>query len=366
MPDTATRSLRRFLALTSVSALAALGLIPAVPAAACACGVTATPGGESYPVLAETATIVAREGSQDLYMSLNFSGLSDETGLVIPTPNPAKVTVAPDTIDQETRRITAPEYRESVHFFPRNSDGAVESPSPAEVGAPEVLERTRLGPLEATTIRAKDSSGLRDWLEENDYSIDSSAQPILEEYVAKGWDFMALKLVGDEPLSTIDTLRFSFDSDEVVYPMRLSSNAGSRQLVRVTVVSETRMDPTDPTGSRGELTFAGRVSLSSIRDQDARDALEASLGSGPSARPYVTSWRWNGLDPAAITSDFAFSPAPEDDYREVIVNSQLLSLAGIPLGYVLIGVGVVVVAGAAVGLSVAVGLRSAARQRRPT
>ena len=91
---------------------------------------------------------------------------------------------------------------------------------------PSCSIRCSSGRCEATTLEAVDATGLTEWLDTNGYAIRDEIAALLDEYVEKGWYFVALKLTSDVPLDGgLDPIRFTFDSDELVYPMALSKAA---------------------------------------------------------------------------------------------------------------------------------------------
>ncbi len=95
--------------------------------------------------------------------------------------------------------------------------------------------------MEATTLEAADATGLTEWLDSNGYAIRDEIAALLEEYVEKGWYFVALKLTSTVPLEGgLDPIAFTFDSDELVYPMALSQAATGPQLARLYVFQDHR------------------------------------------------------------------------------------------------------------------------------
>lgn len=228
-----TARLRRLLA----AALLATGLVvtPAAPAAACACGGVAPTPGSEVSVGREHAIVSWREGVQQLDLLLGVLSTDSETGLVFPTPSPATVSLG-DLADFEAiDRVTTPRRVEVPDWWSAPRDGS------AGGAPPEVLDRVRLGPIEAVTLAASDAAGLESWLAANSYGLAPAVAELLDGYVARGWFFVALKLTGDAPLDgELDPIRFTFEADAPVYPLELSRAATSPQTVRLFVFDDHR------------------------------------------------------------------------------------------------------------------------------
>lgn len=226
---------RRYLAVVPIAAIL-LGLQISSPAMACACGAPAPRPGQDVVVDKELA-ILSWDGDQErIELLLDMLTEADDVGLIFPTPAPATVTAG----DRETfagiEEAIAPKQVVVDDWWSTGGDGATAGGAP-----PTVLDTVQLGPVQATTLAADDAQGLTDWLDENGYGIRDEIQEGLQEYVDKGWYFVALKLTADAPLDgMLDPVRFTFDSDQLVYPMALSKRAETLQQARLYIVQDHR------------------------------------------------------------------------------------------------------------------------------
>ncbi len=87
------------------------------------------------------------------------------------------------------------------------------------------LSSSRVGAFETKTISAKTTSGLLDWLRENGFSVSSNTEPVIADYVKRGWVFVASELSRDQTdagTNAIHPLSFKFPTEQPVYPMRLT------------------------------------------------------------------------------------------------------------------------------------------------
>jgi len=228
--------MKRFLAVLPIAGLL-LGMQAVAPAAACACGAPAPRPGQDVIVDKEHA-IVSWDGDQErIELLLDMLTDADDVGLIFPTPNPATVTAG----DRETfvdieEAIQPKQVVVDDWWAGDQGDGAVGGAAP-----PVVLDQVQLGPVEATTLEASDADGLTAWLDENGYAIRDEIAEGLNDYVDRGWYFVALKLTSDVPLEGgLDPIRFTFDSDELVYPMALSKLATTTQKARLYVFQDHR------------------------------------------------------------------------------------------------------------------------------
>jgi hypothetical protein len=92
----------------------------------------------------------------------------------------------------------------------------------------DVLEEKTVGPYDVAILSAGDPAALVDWLNSNGYSFPEASEEIIEEYIRKGWYFVASRInIGEEASGlakgTIEPLILSFESNRIVYPLRITS-----------------------------------------------------------------------------------------------------------------------------------------------
>jgi hypothetical protein len=83
----------------------------------------------------------------------------------------------------------------------------------------------RVGAFDTKTIAAKTPNALLDWLRENQFAVPTNAEPVVADYVKRGWVFVAAKLHRDDAAATtnsIHPLSFTFRTTQPVYPLRLT------------------------------------------------------------------------------------------------------------------------------------------------
>lgn len=309
------------LALTLLTgALVGAGI--AQPAAACACGAPTPPDGVRVTVGQEQALVSYVGGLERIDLVLDMLADGAETGLVMPTPTPATVTLGDPALFEALDRQTEPEVVVRQDWWGAMGDGG------AGGAPPTVLSEVDLGPVQAVTLAASDADGLRAWLDENGYGIAPGVQALLGDYVDRGWSFAALKLTGEQTLEgQLDPVRFEFPTDAPVYPLLLSQASADPQSVRLYLVGDDRMEAGFPDGAElpGDVTWAGPIDQPELM----------SLGA------YLTVVEAYFFDPAAqITGDLDIrSTGERRDYAPVTEVTEYPQFGGLPLGYVILGLG---------------------------
>lgn len=327
----------RLLAVAAMT-LTTGGIGLAAPASACACGGVATPVGETATVGNEVALLGWDGTTETIVMQLALRSGGDHAALIVPTPTPATVSAGTAATFTELRERTAPEIVTDRRWFAANPDLDGASGAAPGANSPTVLDQVRLGPLEATTLSGGDVSGIQLWLDEHGYVMKPEVIATMEPYLSEGWSFVAMRLTGTQALSgDLDPVRLSFASDRLVYPMRMSSAASAAQTVRLYIFGEHRVQRSDQdrTRQRVNLEFAGR--LTELGDPQLREL-------AANGHDYLTELAVAIPRPGEITSDFAFSPTDDKDYRRAIHRTENLEILGFPTGSVLLmaGLGVTV------------------------
>lgn len=330
-----------FLSLTV--GLTALGV--AQPAGACACGAPTPPEGVRVTVGQEQALVTFDRTSERIDLVLDMLADGAETGLVLPTPTPATVSLGDSDLFDALDRQTEPEVVIRQDWWGGAGDGA------AGGAPPTVLSEVDLGPVQAVTLAASDADGLREWLDDNGYGIAPEVQSLLGDYVDRGWSFAALKLTAEQSFDgQLQPVRFEFATTSPVYPLLLSQASTQPQSVRLYLIGDDRLTAAFPDGSEfpGDVTWAGPIDEPELMPLGA----------------YLTVIDTYFFDPGSqITGDLEVrSTGERSDVSPVIERIEYIGLGGVPLGVVLLVIGALLVAMLVIVVIVVIG--SAARTRR--
>ncbi|MDR1185988.1 MAG: DUF2330 domain-containing protein [Bifidobacteriaceae bacterium] len=369
----------------TASLLAAVALVTgclqavdwAWPAWACACGAPATeasnPDGDVL-IGEEYAIISSSEGREQIDLRLSLETVAQDSGLIFPTPAPAKVALGDLQDFSAVAEQTAPQKAVLDEWWgmpalPGTGGAGDAGGDGAQDGRPVILDEVQLGPLRATTLEASDTAGLTAWLEENGFAVRPVVEPLLRGYIAKGWYFVTLKLTNPDGLGgTIDPLRFTFDlpADGLAYPLALSQAARVRQRIMLYVFGDHRHDvawvelPPDLDDAAAPADPATPVDLL---------AGATPYWTGPVDHPdllefgdWLTVFDLSFFDPGEqIRGDLVF-PQSEQDREIRVWDYQTVShsFLGFGLGWWAVAVGIMLVT----GVPVLVGLRLDRARRR--
>jgi hypothetical protein len=273
--------------------LIVLVMIIAAPAVASACGMPL-----EARIPSEQALIVFADGRQEIITSVQLESESDRAAVVFPVPGVPEVSVLEsDEIFTYLDRVTRPLLRTEEQLVWSDADRATGG---APTGGVQVLGREVIGGYDVARLAADDPGALQRWLDENGYAAPAEAEPILRAYIEEQWKFVAVKLApGQEANGILKPLQLAFDSDQIVYPMRLDALADHPIDMLIYVLADHRVEIAGM-----ETQYAGPV---------AQLDEPPPAGLAPVFRaPYLTKMRNFNLAPASLTSDFVALQAPDD------------------------------------------------------
>lgn len=213
-----------------------------------------------------------KDGVQTIDLLLDVESELEDSGLIIPTPTPATLSEGDRTLFSTLEATIAPRpiYVDDWWGFGSIANGTTAT-------GVRVLDSVAIGPVEATTLSASNTRGLNDWLTDNGYSLSSDTRKELPYYVSEGWSFVAVKLtsVSSSSLSgTIDPIRVTFETPELVYPMRLAAAATEAQSLRLYILDSQKMDVTK--------------AVERTKDAGPLNAARTSVWAGPVSDPTLT------------------------------------------------------------------------------
>jgi hypothetical protein len=278
----------------------------------------------------ERAIISVVDGIQTTDLLLETTSTSATAGLIFPTPTPATVSLGDlDDFDAiESAMLPRPSYVDDWWGI----DAIVAEVSRDDQSIPVVLNHVELGDIEATTLAASDSQGLLTWLRTNDFALSSATSALLAPYVKAGWSFVAVKLTSDKDLEgTLDPVRVSFETDSLVYPIRLIQGYTEPHSLRLYVIDDHRVElvrEAEKGKSPQPINAAQKVTWA------------ATLRSGePQAGRFLTVFDVRFDDPdQQASSDIYFAPAKaNDEVVSTVTVVKPMTLLGVPFGTVLVG-----------------------------
>lgn len=241
--------------LTLVMALSAGALAFASPRTAEACGGCFAPPIANTVVAYHRMILSVSAKETTLYDQIQYTGSPASFAWVLPIRGEAKVGLSADIVFQALDQTT----RTNIIPPPRNCPAAPVCPMPPSArgdsfgtsnaaGAPKegvtVLKQETVGPYETVQLSAKSPGALSEWLTSHGYNIPDDIKPLIESYVTEKFDFLALKLVPGQGVTSMRPVRITTQGAVPSLPLRMVA-AGSGASVGVTlwVVGEGRWEP---------------------------------------------------------------------------------------------------------------------------
>lgn len=114
-----------------------------------------------------------------------------------------------------------------------------DSPPPVQVVAQAVV-----GPYQTVTLRSTEPQALQEWLNQNGYAMPAIAAPIIEQYVAAKFDFIALRLAPGRDVRSMKPIRIVSPVPDADLPLRMMQiGAGAKVGITLYVLAEGRYQP---------------------------------------------------------------------------------------------------------------------------
>ncbi|RXT15310.1 DUF2330 domain-containing protein [Ammoniphilus sp. CFH 90114] len=239
-----------------------------------ACGVLVSESGTNVRANHMLAAVFWDQGKQieDLTVKVQYlvnEGEPYSFGWIMPFPSP------PDIREQNHT------FFDHLYYFTQKKENWLEKAElpklsfnmgeKSEAGMPqgvEVVDQSVIGIYQTATVKATDVKALHKWAKQHDYAIPWGEHPYVQHYVDKGWYFVLMNLNETNKLEEgdIHPIRFTFRSEQPVYPILLSSlnrkgEVGSEKTVPLTLylLSRQKMVPAAPYEEKLNLQYSGEL-----------------------------------------------------------------------------------------------------------
>jgi hypothetical protein len=104
-----------------------------------------------------------------------------------------------------------------------------------------VLHEGTVGPYETVTLASTDGDTLTAWLGDHGYSVPDDVAPIIAEYVAEGFDFIALRLKSDVEVQKMTPIRVVTPGPRGPLPLRMvAAGVGDSVAITLFLIGEAR------------------------------------------------------------------------------------------------------------------------------
>jgi hypothetical protein len=239
--------------LKAVVGLVAVSLFAiALESEARACGGCFAPPGAETVVTDHRMILSVSKGHTTLYDQIRYQGSPESFAWVLPIVGTVQVGLSSDLLftgidNQTTTAVSAPPSNcptPPQECFSEERASAPNDGAGSSSGGVSVLERAVVGPFETVQLRSTDADALNKWLATNNFSVPDAVKPVIAQYVAEKFDFLALKLVPGKGVNDMRPVRVTTQGASAVLPLRMVA-AGTGATVGITLwtFAEGRYEP---------------------------------------------------------------------------------------------------------------------------
>jgi hypothetical protein len=237
--------------LLSIS-LAALALTPARDASACGGCFHEMQDMESTQVSGHRMIFSVSATQSTLWDQISYAGNPASFAWVLPTKGMIDLQLSSDALFANLEQLTqvtvsSPPYGcpppPNCGGFGTSSTGT-SSTGTGDPGPVTVIAEKVVGPYDTVQLSSQDPAALKNWLLDHGYAIPADISPIIDAYVADGFDFLALKLVPGQGVQSMRPVRVTSMGGGVQLPLRMvAAGTGAKVPISLWVFGEGRYQP---------------------------------------------------------------------------------------------------------------------------
>lgn len=247
--------MRRVLVHATIAVLAAASVL-VVPRSARACG-----GCFHQPAPTQTTVVTGHRMAFSvspeqtvLWDQIEYSGEPQDFAWVLPVMAGAQVQLSHDQFFAALDALTNPVITGPDPQCGSGSPGFAcsSSASSGESFAAEgtsggstvqVLSQSVVGPYDTVTVHSTDPNALYDWLAANGYAVSDAMHPVIDQYVAGGFDFLALRLAPGQGVQAMQPVRVVSPGASLTLPLRMvAAGVGAQVGITLYVIGEGRYE----------------------------------------------------------------------------------------------------------------------------
>jgi len=213
-----------------------------LPSQAHACGGCFGPVDTPQVVTDHRMAMAIHSNQAILWDQIRYSGRPEDFSWVLPVWGDVQIELASgeffDRLDSQTRvSVRAPFvnlFCNSRGTFAPSAGTQFNDSASADAGTVTVIREEVVGPYQTVTLRSTDSNALAVWLRSNNYAIPASIEPIIDYYVTRHMDFLALRLRPGQGIQSMQPVRIRYSTANMVLPLRMVA-AGIADKVGITL-----------------------------------------------------------------------------------------------------------------------------------
>lgn len=266
----------------------------------------------------QKAVINCMDDQEKMILNVKYSGEMNDFAWLVPTPTVPDVTEGDYQVFEDAQYFTG-----VLAPLPYTGGGFENSDLKAMDAQPPVtvIERKKVSVYDVSVLETVNATALAEWLNTNGYAYPEEHASLFDYYINKGWIFTAMRIapdeytaevVGDLKSGTINPLIFEFDTDECVFPLRISKGNENTTDILLYVFGDTNYDTTMLTTlSAGKLQLSyldNFPTLMTFLDYDLEDGYLMRTDEGV----YYSVIR-KILDPNEMNQDVVLKPVTYDN-----------------------------------------------------
>jgi hypothetical protein len=191
-----------------------------------------------------------------LYDQIEYSGSPASFAWVLPIHGTVTVGLSADILFDVVDALTATQVQPPPSSCPpppscsggcglgSSSNSASGFASAGTDGTVSVTKQGNVGPYATVQLHATDSSALDGWLAQNGFEVPDAEAPVIAQYVAEGFDFLAMKLLPDESVKAMRPVRVTSTGASFSLPLRMAAiGTGTTVGITIWVLSDGRYEP---------------------------------------------------------------------------------------------------------------------------
>ena len=221
---------------------------------ASACGACLGPS-ETTVVTGHRMVLSVSPQGTTLWDQFSYAGEPSSFAWVLPTKGIVEVGLSSDAVFQTLEGLTQVTVQSPpLNCPPPPSCGFQEGDANGGAGgagtgggAPpvQVLAQETVGPFETVQLASDDPSALYNWLQSHGYLVPADFAPVIDDYVAEGFNFLALKLVPGQGVDSMRPVRVTTPGADATLPLRMvAGGTGAITPITLWVLGEGRYAPT--------------------------------------------------------------------------------------------------------------------------
>jgi len=243
--------MQRVTTLFSLTALAIATVVPSGSAEACGgffC--SQTPIDQSGEAI--LFSVDEGSGTVSTHVQISFEGEAEDFAWIVPVSGIPDLFLSTDELFMQLDARLSTQFwldwntegecdRDDIFFLDASSDDVA---SNAESGGVTVLATEVVGPYDTVVLAADSSEELLTWLQDHNFDIPDSLDPVLSPYVNGGSNFVALRLSNDRDVGELAPLGMTTTAEKAMIPIQLTSIAATNDMrLEVYIVGNERSVP---------------------------------------------------------------------------------------------------------------------------